>query len=83
MSSTPCLAITLINPRDMEYAASYHWCKLEMHTTGTLHSCYCGIDWITDDLVEPTAEMILWRTGTETEIKAVSGKLVGYAKETT
>lgn len=82
----PCLAITLINPLAMEHAASYHWCKLDVHPEGTLHSCYCGLLWLNgspDDLVEPTAEMILWRTGNESQIRGVSARLVGYAVSTT
>ena len=79
MLAKPCLAITLIYPAAPEFAGSYHWCQLDEHPHGELHVCYCGIQWLTDDedLVEPTAEMILWRTGTETQVHSVRGKLVG------
>jgi hypothetical protein len=73
---SPCLAATLINPREPQYAASYHWCKLDQHETG-MHECYCGIWWLTDDLVELTPNMLIWRTGGESELKKVSGRMIG------
>jgi hypothetical protein len=76
----PCMAITLIYPQAPEYAASYHWCKLNSHDSG-MHECYCGIWWLTDDLVEPTPEMVKWRTGTESEMRGVSTRLLGYTAE--
>lgn len=73
----PCLAITLIVPREPEYASSYHWCARDEHPMDELHSCYCGIDWQTDDLVEPTVEMIQWRSGSEDAVRGVSGRMLG------
>lgn len=72
-----CLAIVLINESAPQYAASYHWCKYGAHEDGIPHVCYCGIWWQCDDLVEPTPAMIQWRTGTESSIKEVSGKMLG------
>lgn len=84
----PCLAITLINDAEPQHAASYHWCKLNdvhsdhhkyMNEHKGMHECYCGVWWLTtgDQLVEPTAEMILWRSGGETDVKAVSERMLG------
>lgn len=75
----PCLAIFLIPGCPVENAASYHWCKFEEHSPESLHLCYCGIAWIANqtELVEPTPEMRLWRTGDEQAMKAVSGRMLG------
>lgn len=72
-----CLAIVLINEQNPNYAASYHWCKLSEHEVGSPHVCYCGIWWLSDDLVEPTENMIAWRTGSKSTIKEVSGRMLG------
>lgn len=75
----PCLAIVLVDPTAPNHAASYHWCKLEEHVADGPHVCYCGIWWLTtkDDLVPPTPEMILWRTGSNPEFKSVGNRLMG------
>lgn len=75
--SKPCLAITLVNPREPQLAGSYHWCTYSEHEWGSLHACYCGILWITDDLLDPTPQMIQWRSGNEHDVKAVSGRMLG------
>lgn len=79
MAKSPCLAIVLINPREPQYAASYHWCKLEEHAPDELHVCYCGIWWMaeSEDIVPPTKEMIEWRTGSQSVVKRVSGRMMG------
>jgi hypothetical protein len=79
MPNKPCLAITLVYPRRPEYAASYHWCKLDEHPSDQMHECYCGLWWMVDDddMVTPTPEMILWRTGSESQLKGVSRRLLG------
>lgn len=71
----PCMAITLVNPARPNEAGSYLWCKLSEHNGP--HLSYCGTMWMTADLVEPTPEMILWRTGNEDEVKAVTGRMLG------
>lgn len=79
MAKNACLAIVLINPKEPESAASYHWCKLKEHGEEELHVCYCGIWWLADaeDMVTPTDEMIQWRTGTRYAVKRVSGRMMG------
>ena len=73
----PCLAIWLIPGADPRYASSYHWCQMKEHSG--IHLCYCGLAWQADpdDLVEPTAEMVKWRTGSEVDLKQVSGRMLG------
>lgn len=79
MPKNACLAIVLVAPKEPNHAASYHWCKLDKHDDEQLHECYCGIRWTvdTEDLVPPTPEMILWRTGSDTTVKSVSGRMLG------
>jgi hypothetical protein len=80
VDAKPCLAITLINPLAPNEAASYLWCRRSEHVDGC-HRCYSGIYWhvdADDELeLEPTREMILWRTGTVDDIKRVNGRLMG------
>lgn len=79
MPKKACLAIVLVNPREPQYAGSYHWCMLDEHDREELHECYCGISWTTseDDLVPPTEQMIQWRTGDRRAVKRVRGQLMG------
>lgn len=82
-----CLAATLIVPDAPQYSASYHWCKNNEHPmphpgpipVHPLHECYCGVWWTCgeEDMVELTPNMLLWRTGTEEQIHAVRGHLMG------
>jgi hypothetical protein len=76
--STACLAIYLVNPKEPQEAGSYLWCIRGAHP-GRFHLCYSGLRWHADDvdLVQPTPEMILWRTGAETDVKRVSGHMLG------
>jgi hypothetical protein len=73
--SKPCMAVTLVNPQKSGEAGSYLWCRLDRHSGS--HLCYSGVAWLSDELVEPTANMILWRTGVETSVQAVSGRMMG------
>lgn len=76
MKKTACLAITLVNPREPQLASSYLWCKLDKHETG-MHVSYCGMWWLTTDMVEPTENMIAWRTGSKEDVERVSGCMLG------
>lgn len=77
MAKNPCMAITLVNPRAPQEAGSYLWCVDEDHNGSGLHMSHCGMWWDTSDLVEPTENMILWRTGNRFTVKRVSGRMMG------
>jgi hypothetical protein len=79
MPKSACLAIVLVNPKDPDSAASYHWCKSDEHDEEEMHECYCGIWWLApkEDLIPPTRQMIQWRTGARSVIKRVSGHMLG------
>jgi hypothetical protein len=74
-----CLAITLINPQAPHLCSSYLWCVKEEHGFEEDHKCYTGVRWtvLPGDLVEPTPNMILWRTGKKEDVSRVSGQLLG------
>jgi hypothetical protein len=76
MIKKPCLAITLIAPQAPQYASSYLWCREDEHET-LMHVCYSGVWWLTNDLIEPTPEMVIWRTGDESDLKRVRGRMLG------
>lgn len=76
MTTRPCLAITLVNPREPQSSGSYLWCKRDDHED-ELHECYSGIHWRTDDLVLPTPNMYTWRTGGVVGIQGVRGRMLG------
>jgi hypothetical protein len=44
-----------------------------------MHIDYGGLWWLgsKEQLVDPTPEMIQWRTGDEMAVKAVTGRLLG------
>lgn len=73
----PCMAITLVNPQRPQEAGSYLWCKEVVHSIWAGHNCYSGVVWTSSDLVEPTENMRLWRTGSAEDVRLVSGKLLG------
>lgn len=75
MKDRPCLAITLVNPREPKLASSYLWCTLGEHESG-MHVSYCGMWWMTGDIVEPTDAMVIWRTGTAEQVREISGRMV-------
>lgn len=75
----PCLAIVLVNPQALGDCSSYLWCQKDEHDDDQEHQCFSGLRWSADkdDLVPPTANMVMWRVGTKEDVRRVSGRLVG------
>ena len=71
-----CLAITLVNPQALNEAGSYLWCKDDDEHPGP-HRSHCGLLWDTSDLVEPTENMVTWRTGNRIAVRKVRGRMLG------
>jgi hypothetical protein len=76
--SQACMAMVLVNPLRPQEAGSYLWCRSDSDHE-RVHLCYSGVYWSapTDQLVEPTPEMRVWRTGDAESVRSVNGRLLG------